>query len=335
MRSPPVRRLVALRALKLGDFLTGIPALRALARVFPDHERILAAPQRFSELIAHTGFDRVAPTPDLGPLAPELEGMEVAVDLHGKGPLSQSLLLRAHPGRLISFRSCLPETDGSPPWRPDEHEVHRWCRMLVESGIPADPSRLLLREELIPSSGLGDLQDATLLHPGAASGARRWPLERFARVARAESEAGRRVVITGTGKEEGLAQEVADRAALPQRSVLAGATNLTRLAATVSEVGRVVCGDTGVAHLASATGTASVVLFGPVPPGEWGPPPNPRHIAIWAGQRGDPHAEDVDRGLLAISVEAVLEALDRLGRGDESATRPLRGAKRGTTAQSG
>ena len=34
-------RLLALRALGLGDLLTGLPALRALADAFPSHHRIL------------------------------------------------------------------------------------------------------------------------------------------------------------------------------------------------------------------------------------------------------------------------------------------------------
>ncbi|MBD5655681.1 MAG: glycosyltransferase family 9 protein, partial [Candidatus Eremiobacteraeota bacterium] len=73
-----------------------------------------------------------------------------------------------------------------------------------------------------------------------------------------------------------------------------------------------VCGDTGVAHLASAFGRPSVVLFGPVSPSEWGPPQRPYHIALWAGQRGDPHANRTDAGLLRVGVGEVLAALSKL-----------------------
>ena len=77
--------------------------------------------------------------------------------------------------------------------------------------------------------------------------------------------------------------------------------------------GRVVCGDNGIAHLAIALGTPSVVLFGPVPPAEWGAPPDRRHhVALWAGQRGDPHAEKVDPGLLSITVAEVERAVINL-----------------------
>jgi len=69
----------------------------------------------------------------------------------------------------------------------------------------------------------------------------------------------------------------------------------------------VLCGDTGVAHLATAFGVPSVLLFGPTPPAEWGPPPDrAQHVVIHRGTRGDPHGGAPDPGLLAISVDDVL-----------------------------
>jgi ADP-heptose:LPS heptosyltransferase len=148
------------------------------------------------------------------------------------------------------------------------------------------------------------------VHPGAASAARRWPAERFAAVARAEADDGRSVVVTGTPGEVNLAEEVAARAGLLDNSVVAGRTDLRGLAAFVAAAGRVVCGDTGLAHLATALRTPSVVLFGPVSPAHWGPPPDrPWHRALWAGRTGDPHADTPDAGLLEIGVPDVVTAL--------------------------
>jgi len=70
------------------------------------------------------------------------------------------------------------------------------------------------------------------------------------------------------------AQLTYPQADLPDDSVLAGRTTLPQLAALVAEASLVVCGGTGIAHLATAVGTPSVVLFGPVPPEHWGPPPS-------------------------------------------------------------
>jgi ADP-heptose:LPS heptosyltransferase len=72
----------------------------------------------------------------------------------------------------------------------------------------------------------------------------------------------------------------------------------------------VVCGDTGVAHLATALRTPSVVLFGPTPPARWGPPADrPWHRVLWAGRTGDPHGRSADDGLLEIDVADVTAAL--------------------------
>ncbi|MET8140165.1 glycosyltransferase family 9 protein [Sphaerisporangium sp. NPDC005288] len=148
-----------------------------------------------------------------------------------------------------------------------------------------------------------------VVHPGAASGARRWPAERFAEVAAALERAGHRVVVTGTAAEHPLAVRVGTLAGLPAGRVLAGRTDLRGLARLVAGARMVVCGDTGVAHLATAFATPSVVLFGPVAPAQWGPPPTGRHVALWAGRHGDPHGSRPDPGLTEIGVGAVLDAV--------------------------
>jgi ADP-heptose:LPS heptosyltransferase len=319
-----------LRALGLGDFLTSLPALRALADAFPDHRRVLAAPAVLAPLVGLAGVvDALIDTAPLEALAPCLDGADVAVNLHGRGPHSHRVLLATRPCRLVAFaHSRVPASSAGPAWVSGEHEVRRWCRLLAVSGIPGDPSRLDLPvPDRPPPAGAAG---ATVVHPGAASGARRWPPERWAAVAAAEVAAGRRVVVTGSAAESALAHEVAARAGLGPGAVLAGRTDLLDLAAAAAAAGRVVCGDTGVAHLATALGTPSVVLFGPVPPSEWGPPPDRgQHVALWAGTLGDPHAVRPDPGLLRITVADVRAALDRLAPRPSPASR-CSNAPRGT-----
>lgn len=303
-------RLVVLRALGLGDLLTGLPALRALAEAFPGHHRVLAAPSALAPLAMMSGaVDEVAGGAALAPLPQPLAGPDVAVNLHGRGPESHRLLAALGPRRLIAFACPAAGVEG-PAWSADEHEVRRWCRLLDESGVPADPGRLDLRPPALPGGGPAG---ATVIHPGAASPARRWPAARFAAVARHEAARGREVVVTGDGADRDDAERVAAMAGLGAGSVLAGRTDLAGLAAVVAAAGRVVCGDTGVAHLATAVGTPSVVLFGPVSPAHWGPPPDrARHRALWAGRTGDPHGGAVDPGLLEIGVADVVGALATL-----------------------
>jgi ADP-heptose:LPS heptosyltransferase len=302
--------VVVLRALGLGDLLTAVPALRALADAFPRHPRLLAAPAVLAPLARASGaVDEVVPADGLGePLHRRLHGAGLAVNLHGRGPESHELLLATEPRRLVAFANPAVPASSGPRWRPDEHEVARWCRLLEESGIAADPARLDL--ELPPGPVPHGVKGATLVHPGAASPSRRWPPERFAEVARAEADAGRRVIVTGGVDEVELANDVAARAGLDAGAVHAGQGGVLAIARLVAAAGRVVCGDTGIAHLATALRTPSVVLFGPTAPARRGPPPDrPWHRPLWAGSSGDPHGQLPDPGLLAIEVDQVTEAL--------------------------
>ncbi|MDB5070994.1 MAG: glycosyl transferase, family 9 [Candidatus Eremiobacteraeota bacterium] len=306
-------RIVILRALKLGDFLTGVPAYRALRRAYPNAEIVLAAPRALEPLreLAGNALDRIVDARALEPLAAELHGADIGVNLHGKGPQSHRVLLAARAHTLIAFRNDeIPQSANGPEYDPAEHEVARWCRLLRHAGIAADPRELDLAipPVLVPRR----IRGATLIHPGAASEARRWPVERWIEVARAEQRLGRTVIVTGGPDEVDRARRVADAAGIPSTHVYAGRTNLRELAALVAAAGRVVCADTGVAHLATAYRTPSVVLFGPIPPATWGPPPRPYHRVLWNGTTGDPHANRVDPGLLAIRPERVIAELDAL-----------------------
>jgi ADP-heptose:LPS heptosyltransferase len=306
-------RIVILRALKLGDFLTGVPAYRALRRAYPSAEIVLAAPRALEPLreFAGNALDRIVDAHALDPLPTELHGADIGVNLHGQGPQSHRVLLDARAQTLIAFRhDDIPQSANGADYDPAEHEVARWCRLLRHAGIAADPRELDLAipPVLVPRR----IRGATLIHPGAASEARRWPVERWIEVARAEQRLGRTVIVTGGPDEVDRARRIADAAGIPSTHVYAGRTNLRELAALVATAGRVVCADTGVAHLATAYRTPSVVLFGPIPPATWGPPPRPYHRVLWNGTTGDPHANRVDPGLLAIRPERVIAELDAL-----------------------
>jgi ADP-heptose:LPS heptosyltransferase len=300
--------VLVLRALGLGDLLTALPALRALRHHLTSRFFfMLAAPAWLAPLALHSrAVDGVLPAEELAPVG--LRGAALAVNLHGRGPQSHRLLLDTGPRSLLAFHHPdVPETAGSPRWRPGEHEVRRWCRLLAESGIPADPTRLELDPAGLPEAP-ERARGATLIHPGAKDPARRWPAERWAAVARHEAREGRPVLVTAGPGEEALAAAVVDRAGLGDRAVWAGG-DVSALAGLIAVAGRVLSGDTGVGHLATALDRPSVALFGPVPPAEWGPPPGSRHRALWAGRCGDPHGRRPDAGLLEIQPEDVVREL--------------------------
>jgi ADP-heptose:LPS heptosyltransferase len=305
---------VVLRALGLGDLLTGVPALRGLRTAFPHHERVLAAPAFLAPLVrlldgavdmmVDVDFRTV-----VGALPPVLRAPDVAVNLHGRGPQSHTALLALGPGELIAWRDPDGRQKG-PLSRDHEHERTRWCRLLAAWGIPSDPNDYLLGPH--PDGVPAEMAGVTIVHPGASAPARRWPVERWAAVARHELARGNDVLITGTHDEVDLARAVAAGAGVGDQRVVAGRTDVDELAALVAAAGRVVCGDTGIAHLATAFATPSVVVFGPTSPERWGPPASARHVALWAGLTGDSHASRPDPGLLAITVDDVTNALDTL-----------------------
>ncbi len=299
---------VVLRPLGLGNLLTGVPAIRAIRAAVYGHRLVLATTEALRPLAELVdAVDEVLPARELEPLDWSGPPPELAVDLHGKGPASHEVVAALHPDRLLCFGS--PGYPG-PTWYADEHEVARWCRLVAEGlGVEADPDALDLAVPAVPPPA----RDVAVVHPGAAFPGRRWPADRFAAVARHLAAGGADVRITGGPAEAGLAHAVATAAGLGPDAVLAGRTTSLELAAVVAHARLVVSGDTGVAHLATAYRRPSVVLFGPVSPALWGPPPRSQHVVLWHGDgTGDPWGTELDPALARIPVDEVIAALDDL-----------------------
>jgi ADP-heptose:LPS heptosyltransferase len=300
--------LLVLRALKLGDLLVAVPALHALRRAYPDHRLLYAAQDWLGDALALVGGYELLPTHGLDvPLALPPGKVDVAVNLHGRGPESDSRLEALRPQRVISHAS---EGRPGPPWDSDIHERQRWARLLRWHGIEADPGDFHLNLPSAPT----DRPAATVVHPGAAYGSRLWPEDRFAEVAAELVQTGHEVVFTGSAAERPRAARVAALAGLAEERVLAGQQSLTAFAALIAASRLVVSADTGAAHLATAYRRPSVVLFGPASPDHWGPPPGPHAVLTKAElRRGDTFAVDPDPALLGVEVRDVLAAVAGLG----------------------
>jgi ADP-heptose:LPS heptosyltransferase len=297
--------ILILRALGVGDLAASVPAVRAVRAAFPGRTLALAAPHWLRPLIDLVGgVDEVVPLDGLDRV-PQVEAPEIAINLHGRGPASHRLLHALEPAKLWAFASPAAGHLDGPRWAEEEHEVHRWCRLLRWYGLQPDETDLSLA---VPAVEV--VRNVTIVHPGAKARSRRWPVPRFAAVARALADRGHRVVVTGTESEAG---SVAREAGVPALT-----TGLAELAGLVAHARLVVSGDTGIAHLATGYRRPSVVLFGPVPPRRWGPPPDrPYHRAIWHGtraERGDDPGPDVHPALLKIGVDEVLAEADRAER---------------------
>ena len=301
--------LVVLRAIKLGDLLVAVPALRALRRAFPDHRISLATTAWLAPVVelvpavdvhlAQQGFDH--------PIGVPAGVTDVAVNLHGAGPESEGLVSALGARRVIGHGG----SDG-PPWNDGPvNERERWVRLLEAHGIPGDPDDVGIDRPTAPAV----VADAAVVHVGAFHGARHWPVDRFAEVVRGLRERGHDVVLTGGSADVERAAAVAESAGLPPEAVLAGVLDLQPFAAVVAAARVVVTVDTGAAHLASAYGIPSVVLFGPAPPESWGPPASGPHVVLTDAsvRRGDVFSEEPDPAILAVHPADVLGAVDGLG----------------------
>jgi ADP-heptose:LPS heptosyltransferase len=310
----PASYVVALRALGLGDLLTGVPALRGVRRAWPGAELALAAPEPGGRFLQELGVvDTVLPLSGLDEPVPAggRPAPDVAVNLHGRGPQSHRLLEELAPRRLVGFASDQAGFSDGPAWDEGEHEVDRWCRLVAGTGGACTREDLRLD---LPGAGRGP-GDVVVVHPGAASGSRRWPVGRWQAVVRALVGRGHGVVVTGVAAERHLCALVAG--ATPGAEDWCGRLDLRGLAERVASARLLLCGDTGVAHVATAVGTPSVLLFGPTDPARWGPALDPQlHHVLWHPRNGDPvgdpHGAPIDVRLARTGVDEVLCAAERL-----------------------
>jgi ADP-heptose:LPS heptosyltransferase len=132
-------------------------------------------------------------------------------------------------------------------------------------------------------------------------------------VARELADRGHDVVVTGGPAETRLCDELTR----DPRITRAATDDLAGLADVVATARLLLCGDTGPAHLATADGTPSVLLFGPSDPRHWGPRVDGHlHDVLWrpapGDPAGDPHGERLDPRLARVTVGDVLSAVDRL-----------------------
>jgi ADP-heptose:LPS heptosyltransferase len=108
-----------------------------------------------------------------------------------------------------------------------------------------------------------------LLHAGAGTPVKRWPLASFLALAAALHRAGLAVAWTCGPADDELFSALAG-AGVPPRTILSG-YGLSELCALLSRAAAVVASDSGVAHLSAAVGVPTLTLFGPTDERVWAP----------------------------------------------------------------
>lgn len=283
---PRGARVLVIRLSALGDVLFALETVAALAHERPDVAIDFLVEDRFASLLqGHPQLADVLVYPRRHKLripgslwALRRRRYDAVFDLHG---IQKSVLHvrvaraqqrigpdapAAREGAQRAYDLVVP----MPAPLPHRADIgHRLLHAIGLSGVPRAP--LLGIEPAAPDPLAHCRRPLVLLHPGTSAFAafKRWPVDRFAELARRLAADTGVAVAFGPGEHE-LAAPIL--AAVPAAiAVDGGALGLRRLAHVLGRADVVVAADTGPLHLAAAAGARCVALFGPKDPTRYGP----------------------------------------------------------------
>jgi len=280
------RRILVVALRRLGDVLLTTPLIRSFRRAWPDAaidvlvfegtEGILAGNPDLAEIItmpARPGaaaafaltrrlwrrYDLAVSTQsgDRPTFHAWAAGRRSAGFVEGAGVLDFLGLLKrfalTHPVELVS----------------DTHRVREVLRLAQALGVA--PIAELVPPLGAASPGAAPARPYAVIHAVPMFGYKRWTDEGWRGLAAALSARGLAVVATGGPGEGGALDAIwATRSEIKR---LDGALSWPELAALIRAASIYVGPDTSVTHLAAATGTPTVALYGPTDPRLWGPWP--------------------------------------------------------------
>ncbi len=146
------------------------------------------------------------------------------------------------------------------PGRDRMHTLDRQAEQLAIAGIaPVPPPALDWVTADLDRLGLP--RRYVLLVPGGSAHrpAKRWPVERYAALARDIAARGAKPLVVGVAGEKPLAAQICGRC--HEARDLAGATSVVELFALARGAVGAVGNDSGPMHMAAAAGVPSIVLF--------------------------------------------------------------------------
>jgi lipopolysaccharide heptosyltransferase I len=283
-------KILIVRLGSLGDIIHAVPAAAAIRRARPQASidwLVDARHKDVLELVPVVDRRIAINTSSAGSLSSVIRDLretsyDAALDLQG---LLKSAVLARLSGapRVIGFPADLlreraarffyTETAGDAA----PHVIDRNLSMLKAIGVRMPDIEFPLEErsphvvvEARWRLGIGEGKRFALLNPGAAWPNKRWPPVYFGEVSRELSKRHdlRSLVLWGPGEEQiaGAVAAASDNtAAISPPATIADLVSLTKAAALM------ISGDTGPMHIAGASGTPLVGIFGPTDPQRNGP----------------------------------------------------------------
>ena len=154
----------------------------------------------------------------------------------------------------------------------ERHQSQYWLDLVSLLGASGKARPAQVKREAMPAPAQSNTgRPIVVMHSGSGgySRARRWSAEGFAAVARSlQQERGAEIVLVGQPGDDGDRVECL----LDQKPVnLIGATSLPQLADIIARADLFIGADSGVMHIAAATGTPVLSIFGPSNPAAWRP----------------------------------------------------------------
>ena len=314
-----MQRILIIRSGALGDFILTLPAIRALRE---------AAPKAHVEIVGRTVTLGVAHRRYYADAIRSIDGAGFAPLFAPDGEPSSEvvayqtgfdLILSYLPDRDGLFRRNLERIGvrrflcGDPVPGPEEarHIVDRLLEPVEGAGIPVRDRvpRVFPNQEdgqeaeaFLRANGISEADGLFGVHPGSGGARKCWPAERFARVAdEVRRTTGAKVVVSSGPADEQVAARMV--AAMEVPPVVARALPLPVLAGVLARCRAYLGNDSGVTHLAAASGAPTVALFGPTDPRVWGA--RGERVRIVQGDPGLPP----EQRLGAIRVEEVFRAV--------------------------
>jgi heptosyltransferase II len=271
----------------IGDAVMTIPAIRKLRSIFPDAEMTLLT-RGWAEGIFRASelFDRIITTDSTFDQVRELRRERFDLAVIFPNSFHSALVaklggLRRSFGYASDKRSMLlTDAIEMPQWKDSRHEVYYYLNLVeaiearlvgkVSETVEHEPRVVMPAESkeraqrMLQTHGVDLERKLVILAPGSTnSRAKRWLPEKFALLNdRLQSEVGSTVVLLGSPGDKPVSQSVVDLA-VSKPIDLTGATDITLAAAILSLADLLVSNDMGLAHLAPAVGTRTLVIFGP------------------------------------------------------------------------
>ncbi len=298
---------------QLGDVVLSLPALGAVRNRFP-RARITVAVGKPGVAVVEMsgcadvveGVDRVALRDGPKPMsiwriaqfvrAVRRERYDFVIDLHSLSETNLLGFLSGAPHRLFARRpgrslDFLSKFHARPPVEDArKHAVDRYLDVLAPLGVGevSRVPRLRTRaedhaavDEMLRKAKARAEGPVVGLFPGAGHPSRRWPVERFAELARRlESNDAVGSVLFAGPEERLLVRE--SRGLFPRSTVVLDRLTLPQLAAMQERLAVFVSNDTGPMHVAAAVGTPVVILMQHHPMFDCYIPPGDRHKVVHA-----------------------------------------------------